>query len=56
MGKAACEKLLEVLDPLLDPVEVKGTRSTSILLDACKLANDLIELETSRPWIVISAV
>ncbi|CAL9041424.1 unnamed protein product [Musa banksii] len=56
MEKAACRKLLEVLDPLLEPVEVKGCRSTSVLFDACKLANDLNELETSRPWIVISAV
>ncbi|CAD5167380.1 unnamed protein product, partial [Musa acuminata subsp. malaccensis] len=56
MEKAACRKLLEVLDPELKPVEVKGDRSKSVLFDACKLANDLNELETSRRWIVISAV
>ncbi|CAL9778700.1 unnamed protein product, partial [Musa acuminata subsp. burmannicoides] len=56
MEKAACEKLLEVLDHELEPVEVKGTRSTSVLFDACKLANYLNKLETSRRWIVISAV
>ncbi|CAL9166813.1 unnamed protein product, partial [Musa hybrid cultivar] len=56
MEKAACRKLLEVLDHELEPVEVKGTRSTSVLFNACKLANDLNELETSRRWIVISAV
>ncbi|THU46992.1 hypothetical protein C4D60_Mb09t10800 [Musa balbisiana] len=56
MEKAACRKLLEVLDPLLDPVQVKGTRSTSVLFDACKLAKAIDELETSRGWIVISAV
>ncbi|THU46994.1 hypothetical protein C4D60_Mb09t10820 [Musa balbisiana] len=55
---AACEKLLEVAksDPELKPVEVKGDRSKSVLFDACKLAKDLNELETSRRWIVISAV
>ncbi|XP_065025165.1 uncharacterized protein LOC135650026 [Musa acuminata AAA Group] len=56
MEKAACRKLLEVLDPLLDPVQVKGTRSTSVLFDACKLVDDLNKSKMSRPWIVISAV
>ncbi|CAL9166814.1 unnamed protein product [Musa hybrid cultivar] len=58
LENAACEKLLEVAksDPELKPVEVKGDRSKSVLFDACKLAKDLNELETSRRWIVISAV
>ncbi|KAJ8459060.1 hypothetical protein OPV22_031986 [Ensete ventricosum] len=59
MEKAACGKLLEVADKMgaqLDPVQVKGDRSKSVLFDACKLAKEINELETRRRWIVISAV
>ncbi|URE24344.1 hypothetical protein MUK42_07686 [Musa troglodytarum] len=58
MEKAACGKLLEVdvADPALDPVQVKGTRSTSVLFDACKLAKELKRLDRRKRWTVISAV
>ncbi|CAL9135832.1 unnamed protein product, partial [Musa textilis] len=58
MEKAACGKLLEVdvADPALDPVQVKGTRSTSVLFDACKLAKELNRLGRRKRWTVISAV
>ncbi|CAL9135834.1 unnamed protein product, partial [Musa textilis] len=58
LEKAACDKLRQVAvaDPELEPVEVKGDRSKSVLFEACKLAKKLNELEEDKRWSVISAV
>jgi hypothetical protein len=52
--KCVCEKILEVKTKIR-PVAVKGNKSKSLLFDACRLAQDLSELEINK-WKLMSRV
>ncbi|KAJ3704448.1 hypothetical protein LUZ61_008153 [Rhynchospora tenuis] len=51
----ARETLLDV-DTEVDPVEVKGDRSKSVLFDACRLAKELNLLAEDERWRLVSRV
>ncbi|XP_042485889.1 uncharacterized protein LOC122066135 [Macadamia integrifolia] len=40
----------------IPPIEVKGPKSKSVLFDACRLANQLKELERNKRWEIISVL
>lgn len=53
--KHACLLLLDV-ETEVEPIEVKGDRSKSVLFDACRLAKELRQLDADKRWRVASAV
>ncbi|KAJ4782271.1 hypothetical protein LUZ62_066528 [Rhynchospora pubera] len=53
--KHACLLLLDVVTEI-EPIEVKGDRSKSVLFDACRLAKELKQLNADKRWRVASAV
>jgi Domain of unknown function (DUF4220)/Protein of unknown function, DUF594 len=53
--KHACLLLLDV-ETEVEPIEVKGDRSKSVLFDACRLAKELQKLDADKRWRVASAV
>ena len=50
-----CKQLLSV-DTVVNPIEVKGDRSKSVLFDACMLAKDLRKLNKTKRWKIMSKV
>ncbi|KFK33780.1 hypothetical protein AALP_AA5G059100 [Arabis alpina] len=56
--KVACKTILKVRSDI-DPMDVKGDQSKSVLFDASRLAKDLMEMETKNgknKWEILSKV
>lgn len=56
LTEAEAREALFNVETEVDPIEVKGDRSKSVLFDACRLAKELNHLEEDERWDLISKV
>ncbi|XP_062093586.1 uncharacterized protein LOC133799600 [Humulus lupulus] len=51
----ACERVIKV-DTSVKPAWVKGTKSQSVLFDACRLGKELQKVESEKKWMLVFQV